>query len=452
MVKLDDWRRARHPDVGGEGARDRPPAYRLRPLVPGIGDERKPQSSTVARAASRTFLDMDFAGRALLDEWLLDPGITYLNHGTVGATPRRVLAAQRAIQDEIERQPATFLLRELADDTYTGRRTRLRRAMETVAERLGADPNATAFVDNTTSAANAVLRSYPWQPGDEFLVTELGYGGVTNAVRYAARTCGAEVRVIAVPSFAATPDDVVDAIVEQLSSRTRLVVVDHITASTALTMPIAEIAAACHVRGVLVFADAAHAPGAIDVAIESYGVDWYAANLHKWWWVPRSSAVLWTAPEHRPFLHASVISWGLDQGVAGEFDLPGTRDPSPHLAAPAALAMRDEFGEECILRHNHQLALDAAALLREAWQVDWVNDPARVGPMVTVALPERLGTDTDDASRVRDALLHQHRVEVPVYPRPSDCRPGLMVRVSCQVYNDLDDVRRLATAVGELAH
>ena len=52
-------------------------------------------------------------GRAFLTEFPLDPSVTYLNHGTVGVTPRRVLAAQQAIRDEIERQPSRFLLREL---------------------------------------------------------------------------------------------------------------------------------------------------------------------------------------------------------------------------------------------------------------------------------------------------------------------------------------------------
>ena len=83
-------------------------------------------------------------GPAMRSEWLLDPDVTYLNHGTVGATPRRVLEHQRAITDEIERQPARFMLRELADERGTtgrtladasrrrsGRRVRGRRRRET---------------------------------------------------------------------------------------------------------------------------------------------------------------------------------------------------------------------------------------------------------------------------------------------------------------------------------
>ena len=53
-------------------------------------------------------------GRNMQAAWALDPAITYLNHGTVGAPPRRVLEAQQRLRDEIERQPAKFLLRDLS--------------------------------------------------------------------------------------------------------------------------------------------------------------------------------------------------------------------------------------------------------------------------------------------------------------------------------------------------
>ena len=100
-------------------------------------------------------------GHALLDEWLLDPAITYLNHGTLGATPRRVLEAQQALRDEIERQPAGVLYREIIGMVGAERpvRTRLRAAADAVAAFVGADGPDVAFVDNATTGVNAVLRS-----------------------------------------------------------------------------------------------------------------------------------------------------------------------------------------------------------------------------------------------------------------------------------------------------
>ena len=168
-------------------------------------------------------------GHAIRSEWLLDPAITYLNHGTVGATPRRVLERQRAITDEIERQPARFMLRELADEHGTMTTpSRMRVAAAEVAEFVGVSGDL-LFVNNITAGANAVLRSFPFDPGDEIAVTNLGYGGVVNAATYVTRTIGGPLRTIELPQPGAPRTDYVDAISAGLGENTRLLIVDHIT-------------------------------------------------------------------------------------------------------------------------------------------------------------------------------------------------------------------------------
>ena len=144
--------------------------------------------------------------------------------------------------------------------------------------------------------------------------------------------------------------------------------------------------------------------------------DWYVANLHKWAFVPRSSGFLWAAPERQPGLHPAVISWGLDQGFATEFDLPGTRDPSPHLTAPAALAFIDWLGGlDAVLAHTHDLAWRGAHLLARRWQAPIEIPRSLAGPMVTVMLPAALGSTREDAAALRDGLLFDDRIEVQVH-------------------------------------
>src|SRR4249920_3011300 len=116
-------------------------------------------------------------GHGCRELWMLDPDVIYLNHGTVGAPPRAVLAAQQRICDEIERQPAQFLLRELTEIGHRGRGLgppRMRVAAGEVAAFVGARGEDVAFVDNITTGANAVLRSLDLRPGDEILTTDLG--------------------------------------------------------------------------------------------------------------------------------------------------------------------------------------------------------------------------------------------------------------------------------------
>lgn len=384
-------------------------------------------------------------GAHLRDRWLLDPAITYLNHGTVGAPPRRVIEHQRALVDEIERHPARFLLRELADVEADGSRSRLREALAAVGPFVGASADDLVFVDNITEGANAVLRSFPFRAGDEIVVTSLGYGGVTRAAAYAARTTGATLRTIDMPRPGAQPQEFVDAVDRGLSPATRLLVVDHLTAETALVLPIAEIAEACHARGVLVLADGAHVPGNIALDIESLGVDWYTANLHKWGWAPRSCGILWTSPAQQEHLKPTVISWGLDHGMAAEFDLAGTRDPSAWLTAPFAIEMLHEYGLDDVFAYNHDLAVWAAQRVSDAWGEPFTTPRSMLGAMVSVVLPGRLANTPASALRVQ-AELDAAGIEIPVHASPD----GLRARISCQIYNDRADIERLVDAVATL--
>ncbi|MGE0593266.1 MAG: aminotransferase class V-fold PLP-dependent enzyme [Vicinamibacterales bacterium] len=388
-------------------------------------------------------------GPTLKHEWCLDPRITYLNHGTVGAPPRRVLAHQQAIRDEIERQPAAFLLRGLSNASFVGGTRpavpRMRAAAAAVAAFLGARGDDLVFVDNASAGANAVLRSLTFAPGDEIVLTSHGYGAILQAARFVARRAGAVVRLVDVPYPAFDAGRLVELLAAQLGPRTRLVVVDHVTAESALVLPVADIARRCHDAGVPVLVDGAHVPGALALDIPSLGVDWYAANLHKWAFSPRSAGVLWAAPDRQADLHPPVISWGLDQGFTEAFDWVGTRDPSPWLAAPAGLEFLDELGFAQVRAWNHDLAWRAGQLLADRWGTAVPVPESVIGTMVTVPVPARLGTTPADAARLRDRLLLEHGIEVQVHAAAG----AVWTRVSAQVYCDLSDVARLADAVAD---
>jgi isopenicillin-N epimerase len=364
-------------------------------------------------------------------------------------TPRRILDVQRQIRDDIERQPSRFLNREMSAPSFNTTRVpvpRLRAAAAVVAPFLGARADDLVFVDNATSGANAVIRSFPLEPGDEILVTDLGYGAVTNAARFVARTAGATVRTVTMPHLP-TAAGLAAAVEGAVGPRTRLAIVDHITAQSALVLPLADIAARLHEHGVAVLADGAHAPGAIALDVPALGVDWYVGNLHKWAWVPRSSGILWAAPNRQDGLHPVVISWGLDRGFTAEFDTPGTRDPSPHLSAPAALALFGEWGPDAIRRYNHELAWTGAHWLASKWQTPFETPEALVGTMATVEVPAQLGSSPEDAQRLRDALLVEEGIEVQMH----EYRGAVRARISAQIYNDMTDIERLGEAVARRA-
>jgi len=386
----------------------------------------------------------------MLAHWWLDPSITYLNHGTVGATPRVVLAAQQAWQRRIEAQPAAFLFRELmrlTPDQPGQPRLLLRQAADAVGAFLGARGDDLVFVDNATTGINAVLRSIALAPGDEIVVLDQAYGAVVRAAEFVARAAGARVVVAAMPFPPA--DDAsaayVGAVERVLTPRTRLAVIDHIASETALLLPIAAMTAACRARGVPVLVDGAHAPGAIALDIETVGADWYVANLHKWAFAPRACGLLWVAPARRAALHPPVISWGLDVGLVQEFEWTGTRDPSAMLAAPDGIAfMRDTLGVDAMRAWNHDLVWRMAHRLAARWGQPFTTPEAMVGCMACVALPERIAAlGAPAVPALKDWLFHERRIEAQVLALRG--RPH--VRLAAQVYNDESDYERLAEAV-----
>ncbi len=377
-------------------------------------------------------------GRGLRERWLLEPGTLHLNHGSFGATPRAVLAAQLLWRERMERNPTRFLGRELGG--------RLRDAAARLGDFLQVRGADLVWVDNATSAVNAVLRGWNWQSGDELLLGSHAYEAVRQAAHFIAADRGVVVREARVPFPLHESGAALQAYADALTPATRLAIVDHVTSPTALVMPVREIAALCRARGVAVLVDGAHAPGMLALDIARIGADWYAGNCHKWLFAPKGCAFLWTAPAHQAHTHPTVISKGYGVGYCAEFDWTGTRDPSPWLSIDAALDFHRELQREGLMQHNHELAASAAQTLASAWRVAPPAAPELLGAMATVALPECWQGAHGDVAALRRLLSEDYLIEVPVL----ELGALRWVRISAQAYNEAEDYVALARAVSEL--
>ncbi len=361
-------------------------------------------------------------------EWRLDPDFLTVNHGSFGATPLCVRAAQDAWRERMEAQPTRFM------SQLPGL---LREAADRLGDFLGAEGSDIAFTDNATTGCNAVLRSLALAPGDEILVLSHVYGAVHNAVRYVAERAGASVTEARVPFPDFTAAGVVAAVADALTPRTRLAVIDHIASHSALVLPAEHIVAACHAAGVPVLVDGAHAPGQIGVNLTTIGADYYAGNCHKWLCAPKGSAFLWVAPARQGALHPTVISHGLGGGFLAEFDWTGTRDPSAALAVPAALDFHERLGGAALRARNIALAAEGAALVALRLNTDTM---ATGGAMGLVRLP------WDGAPLDLRARLLAAGTDAPVHAVGG----ANWLRLSAFAYNELDDYMRLADLVARV--
>lgn len=375
--------------------------------------------------------------------FLLDPRLVFLNHGSFGACPREVLAAQRRWQDEMERNPVEFLGRRSA--------ALLRNARDALGGFVGARADDLVFVPNATTAVNVVARSLDLQPGDEVLATDHEYGACDATWQRECAQRGAIYRRATVP----LPFDrgrFVEHVLAHAGARTRLVFASHVTSTTALVFPVAELCAAARARGLATLIDGAHAPGQVDVHLDRLGADFYAANLHKWVCAPKGCGFLHAQPQHHARLHATVTSWGYAEGIGGHsgFDAylgtstlerrlqwQGTRDPSAWLAVPAAIDFHRTHLGPAVRARGHAMAV--ALLQRVAARTGL----APIAPDADFALMVPLAVPADDPDALRRRLFEQHRIEVPVTSHGG----RHFVRVSVAGYTTEADLQALEGAL-----
>ncbi len=336
-------------------------------------------------------------------EFLLDPDVTFLNHGSYGACPAPVFARYQELQRELERNPVEFLARRFDELTAEARAA--------LATFVGARAEDLVFVPNATAGLNAVIRSLRLEPGDEVLTTRHEYGAVTRTWAFA----GAKL-------VYAEPEELAAAI----GPRTRAVSVSHITSLTALVLPVKEICAAAREAGVLSIVDGAHVPGQLPLDLARLGADIYAGNCHKWLCAPKGSAFLWARPEHQGWIDPLIVSWGYDEGFVRRHGWQGTRDPAAALAVPAAIEAHRSFD----LYRCRALAAS-------------FHD--RLPPFGGTPAPQMWASevDTSDPEALQRRLYDEHRIEVVV----REWEGRNLLRVSIAPYNDAADVERLLEAL-----
>ena len=387
--------------------------------------------------------------------WLLDPGVTYLNHGAFGACPRPVLAAQNEWRERLERQPLQFLVREL-EPHWDAARTALAHFVE-------ARPEDVVFVPNATAGVNTVLRSLVFQPGDELLVTNQEYNACRNALDFVAERSGARIVVARLPFPLQDAEELVAPILAAVTPRTRLALLDHVTSQTGLVLPIARLVTALRERGVETLVDGAHAPGMVPLRLHELGAAYYTGNCHKWLCAPKGAALLHVRRDRQAAIRPLVISHGANSARTDrsrfllEFAWPGTWDPSAGLSVPAALefmAAQVPGGWPAIMARNRALALAGRSLLTGLLGVTDPCPAEFIGSLAAVPLPDappgagpRLPFNEYP---LQDALRLRHGIEVPVIAWPAP--PRRFVRLSAQLYNSLPQSASLARALAaELA-
>jgi isopenicillin-N epimerase len=362
-------------------------------------------------------------------EFLLDPGVAFLNHGSFGACPERVFEGYQAWQRELEHEPVDFIRRRLPD--------LLGGARAALAEYLGCAAQDLAFVPNATTGVNLAARSLDLGPGDEVLTTDLEYGACDLAWDWVCHRAGARYVRVPIRLPLHDPSELVEALFAGVSERTRAVFASHVTSETGLVLPIDEIVARARALDLVTIVDGAHAPAQVPVDLAELDADLYSGNCHKWLAAPKGAGFLHVRHEHHDRVDGAIVSWGYEEGTtfSERIESQGTRDPAAWLALPDAIRFQAERDWDDVRHRCRRLAREARRELCDLLGTEPLAPEAMIAQMAAVRLPR-------SAPDLSDRLFAGHRVEIPV-GGPEDN----LLRLSVAAYTTREEIDRLLAAL-----
>lgn len=371
----------------------------------------------------------------------LDPAITFLNHGSFGATPKPVFEIYQSWQRRLEQQPVLFLGRSYHQLIHHARTE--------LASYLGTGDNNLVFVPNATYAVNQIARSLQLQPGDEVLTSDHEYGACNYTWEFICKKAGAVYKHQSIP-FPADDEEIIDIFWNAVTRRTKLIFLSHISSPTALRFPVEEICMRARRAGILTLIDGAHAPGQLPLNLDSIQADFYTGNCHKWMLAPKGAGFLFASPQVQHLVEPMVVSWGFqdipDYASGSRFvDMltwSGTHDPAAYLTVPVAIQFLNEYQWETVRTNCHQLLQKFLPKFNEITGKDvlYCQDHQFI-QMADIELPA-----IKDITGLKTTLYEQFQIEVPLI----EWNNRHMIRISMQGYNTEQDLFRLLDALGSL--
>ena len=374
----------------------------------------------------------------LKELFLLDPTMTFLNHGSYGACPVPIFKEYQDCQKQLEKQPVRFL----TDHVYT----KLENSRIALSDFVGCNQDEIIFFPNPTTAITNVIYNLGLNKGDEVLMSSHEYGALVRSWNDWGKKTQVKIIQQEISLPMTTDEKFVEEFSKGINSKTKVIFLSHITSATALIFPIQRIIEIAKEKGILTIIDGAHVPAHIPLNIKELGCDFYTGACHKWLCGPKGSSFLYVDKKHQTWIRPLVISWGKegDDPTPSEFlqnfQWQGTRDLSAFLTIPIAI----DFYKN-VIHHNQLFCKELIHNVYSEFHSVLGTPPIStggnlLGQMLSHPLPDNLPAD------LKEKLWHEYKIEIPIFY----WQGKQYIRISIQIYNSIKDVELLMRALQSL--
>jgi selenocysteine lyase/cysteine desulfurase len=266
-----------------------------------------------------------------------DRNIINLNNGTIQNGLRIVQDAVRR-HNEFSGNAAAYSMGLLAKEIESCRRR--------LASHLGCDPEELVICRGGTEAGQIPIMGLDLKRGDEVITTNQDYPRLISAWRQREKREGIVLKIVQLPAPPVPFDQFYKLVEQQVTPRTKVIHVCHMTHWTGQMAPIRRIADMAHLKGIEVLVDGAHGFMHVPFKLADLGCDYYTASLHKWLMTPPGNGFVRIPKDRISKIWPLTPPWTDDPKDIRRFEDVGTRTPANRVAIAEAITFNEGIGIE----------------------------------------------------------------------------------------------------------
>ena len=363
--------------------------------------------------------------------YTVDRSIINLNNGGVSPSTRIAQDAMKRHLDFSNKAPAYTMW-----DVLEPRRENVRQRL---AAEFGTDKEEIALTRNASEGLQICQFGFDLQRGDEVLTTTVDYPRMINTFKQRERREGIVLKQFSIPTPCENPSEIVSLFEQNITPKTRMMLVSHLVFCSGQILPVREVAALGRAKGIPVIIDGAHALAHFSFKISDLDCDYYATSLHKWLCAPHGTGLLYVRRNKIKGLWPLMAASEEQDENIRKFEEIGTHPAAPYLAIAEALSFHQGIGCD---RKEARLAY-----LRDYWakrllQNDRVRLHTSLKPGFACAIAV-LQIDGVDTGKLVSWLWKKHRIMAVAIKHEEF--EGM--RVSPNVYTMLPELDRFCEAV-----
>jgi len=363
------------------------------------------------------------------NEFLFEPGLVYLNTGTLGPCRRETIENTQKAWEELETLPLKYYGKWGAESLAEKTRT-------TAARFFNCDISEIVITSSTTNGMNSIAQGLRLKAGDHIIATDQEHGGGILCWEYYQKYHGVTVDRISVPPGENNAAAIVGRISDRITAKTKLISISHVFSSTGLRVPVAEISSLAQSKGVLCVIDGAQAAGAIHVDVKKLGCHAYATSGHKWLMGPKGTGILYLSKEAGDIIRPMQFEESYNTYV----DSNGVVNSAAILGLGKAIEYIESIGITKIEAHDLLLRNRLYDRLSGMKNLTIVSPPPGplASPMLACLLP-----DSIERGAFNRMLYDKHKLSI----RATHKQWFNGIRFSCHIFNTEKEVDFAADVV-----